>query len=131
PNLLVDGTITCLLKSGKHYTYKIESVKKGPLEGKQIVSLLNGPDNYSNYKGFGFTWLDNAWGSPTQGNAFIRIWKKCRTIAFIKHVQLLTGQADEHVQEWMQEGCCMICGRKLINPVSLRAGMGPVCAGRS
>ncbi len=120
PNLLVDGTITVLLKSGKHFTYRLRTVKKGALEGKRIAELLIGSDNNASYKGFGFI---NHLG-------IITIWKKCRTEAFEKHAQLLCGQADKHVVEWMQSGRCRVCGRKLTTPESLKAGVGPICQQR-
>ena len=140
PNLLVDGTITVLLRNGKHFTYRVHTVKKGDLEGKRIVALLNGPDNNSNYKGFGFVVPERAnvaangqhpnWVDVPDSQD-IAIWKKCRSEAFEKHAKLLLGHANEHVVEWMQEGRCMKCGRKLTTPESLKAGIGPVCAGRA
>ncbi len=127
PNLMVDGTITVLLKSGKHFTYRLSTVRKGDLEGKRIAALLTGPDNNASYKGFGFII------SPEEGitDPVIKVWRKyLQSEAFMKHAQLLEGCANEHVQEWMQEGRCMKCGRKLTTPESLKAGVGPVCAGR-
>lgn len=120
PNLEVDGTITVQLTNGKHFTYRLETVKKGALEGKRIVSLLRGPDNVRDYKGFGFiNDCDN-----------IAVWKKCRTKAFDKHALLLQGDAESVVKQWLQAGKCKRCGRKLTNPESIKAGIGPDCAGK-
>lgn len=121
PNLEVDGTITVVLTNGKHFTYRIETVKRGDLEGKRIVSLLVGPDNNRSYKGFGFV--------STCGR-FINLWKKCDTEAFQKHRILLVGNANELITQWLQSGKCKRCGRKLTTPESIERGIGPDCAGK-
>lgn len=120
PNLLADGTITVELNNGKHFTYRIKTIKKGDLEGKRIVSLLTGPNNQRDYKGFAFV---NHLG-------IVCLWRRCQTPAFIKHAQLLDGQAQAHVREWLQEGRCRQCGKVLTDPESIRLGIGPKCGGR-
>jgi hypothetical protein len=130
PNLEIDGTITVVLTNGKHFTYRLETVRRGSLEGKRIVSLLVGPDNSRSYKGFGFLNKDEREDSTTHGMTFIHVWRKCNTEAFNKHAAILCGMADEHVDKFLQSGKCLKCGRKLTTPESITAGIGPVCAGR-
>lgn len=120
PNIEVDGTITVLLTNGRHFTYRLRTIKGGDLDGKRIVELLIGQDNNASYKGFGFI---------ADGDN-IRVWKKCRGERFDKHALLLQGDAQSVVDEWMQAGKCRVCGRKLTTPESIKAGMGPVCGGR-
>lgn len=121
PNLDIDGTVTVVLKSGKHFTYHIETVKRGSLEGKRIVSLLVGPDNNRSYKGFGFV---------HEHGLGISLWRKASTEAFVKHRKILLGQAADHVEQFLQSGKCSRCGRKLTTPESIKRGMGPECAGK-
>lgn len=119
PNLEIEGTITVVLKSGKHFTYRIEKVKRGDLEGKVIASLLVGPDNNRSYKGFAFI-----------NGSYVNVWRKCKGEAFDKHALILQGHADEHVDQFLQSGKCQRCGRKLTTPESIKRGMGPDCAGK-
>lgn len=119
PNITVKGTITCLLKSGRRFTYRVHHWTPDEKSGqKTVIGLLTGPNNKSDYVSFGFVESDKV----------IFLFKKRQTEAFRKHAMLLTGKADEHVKEWWQEGCCRICGRKLTTPESLKAGIGPVCS---
>lgn len=119
PNLNVNGVITVQLVNGRHFTYRIREVKKGGLAGSRIIELLTGPDNTSNYKGFGFV--------TDKGG--IRIWTRCYTEAFIKHADLLMGNAQDKVVAWHQAGRCNRCGRLLTDPDSITRGLGPKCSG--
>jgi hypothetical protein len=122
PNLGVDGTVTVRLSNGKHFTYRLETVKRGALEGNRIVSLLIGPDNERSYKGFAFI---NESGDEGEYN--LNVWRKCRGERYDKHALILSGMAKDHVDEYLQAGRCQICGRKLTTPESIKAGIGPVC----
>jgi len=51
---MIAGTYTLVYKDGSHFTFCVETVKKGALAGREIVSYLNGPDNESDYEGLGF-----------------------------------------------------------------------------
>jgi hypothetical protein len=117
PNLTCRGTITVELVSGKHFTYRIHRWEEKEL---WIVSLLRGPNNEADYKAFA---LVNDKGVAVT-------FRKCRTEAYLKHAQLLNGEADGHVVEWLQEAYCRACGRKLTHPKSIRLGIGPECGKR-
>jgi len=121
PNLLLDGVVTAKLTNGKHFTYRLSSVRRGALDGKRIVELMIGPDNEHSFKAWGF--IDE--------DARIRMWKRFQgSEAYKKHRLLLMGKAQEHVECWLQAGRCLKCGRVLTNPESIVAGVGPVCGGR-
>lgn len=121
PNLLLNGTFTAELKNGRHFTYRIETVRKGKLEGRRIVMLLSGQDNTSDYVAFGFA----------NGDGSIKVWNRFSSSeAYHKHAQLLTGKASQHVANWYQSSRCVKCGRMLTDPVSIASGMGPKCEGR-
>lgn len=123
PNFLCDGIVSVQLKSGKHFTYKVELQSKGTLEGKRILSLLTGPDNTSwrDYTGFAFVDDDRT----------VNVWNKYRdSEKMMKHAMLVAGGADEHVESWKQAGRCHDCGRLLTVPLSIERGYGPECWGR-
>ena len=121
PNLSLDGTFTVKLRSGKHFTYRIETVKKGQLEGRRIAMLLTGSDNTSDYTAFGFV----------DSGCVINIWSRYRSSeAYSKHAALLEGRAQHHVYVWHQSSRCMKCGRMLTDPESVATGLGPKCGGR-
>ena len=120
PNILVDGTMTVQLVNGRHFTYRIETVKYGGLKDRRIVSLLVGNDNEADYKGFGFV----------TDTGSIRIWTKQYTEAFVKHAALLMGNAQDKVICWLQASRCSRCHRLLSDPESIERGMGPRCAER-
>ena len=117
-------------ESKEHRTFRIRTQSEDATfaPNKRDVSLLVGPDNTSNYKGFAFI-DDNG----------IHVWRKY-------HGQgkrsphdwyadmlwkLLTGQVMEYAKYTVLiEGHCIKCNRLLTEPESIRTGIGPVCAGR-
>jgi hypothetical protein len=97
---------------GKHVTLKILPVKEKP-GITHVVSVLTGPDNWSEYTGF--AWLK-------EGNR-ASIWQKAShlTHAATALQQMLDGGAS------LQAAHCNACGRLLTVPASLYAGFGPEC----
>ena len=119
--------------SGQHRTFKISTVRnpESKLAGKRVVSLLRGPDNNSDYLGFAFLFEER-----------IAVWKRWHGTAepspYDRYAALLWSLAteDEHSEklvaagaELLVEGRCMMCGRRLTVPESIRLGIGPVCLG--
>lgn len=120
PNLVIEfGFITLQIPgaANKHYTYRVHVVQKGDLEGKRIVSLLIGPDNTRNYKGFGFVTDDGR----------INVWRRYKGTNYDKHAGALVSP-PEGTRVWEAARCCE-CGRWLTTPESVARGIGPVCAG--
>lgn len=109
--------------TGNHRTFQIKTVKKGSLEGKRILSLLSGPDNESDYVGFGFVNDNN-----------VSVWNKFR--ADSQYAKL--GKMLENLDTLMNEGKvevlfetkCRRCNRTLTTPESVVSGIGPDCASR-
>ena len=121
PNLSIDGVITATMKSGKHFSYKIHTVRAGPLKDKRIVSLMTGPDNISSWTGFGFV-IEISF--PT----WIRVWSKFKqSNRYPKHAMVLMGKVGDHVTGYLQAGKCRRCGRRLTTPESITRGLGPEC----
>lgn len=119
-----DGTYTLVYKDGSHFTFRVETVKKGGLEGKQIVSYLNGPDNESDYIGFGFV---------TESGR-VALWKKftgTKTEERAAHLSKLFTMPERLEEAGMAyalaSGCCRRCSRTLTVPASINRGYGPEC----
>lgn len=105
-------------KTGDHRTVRIQTVREGNLQGKRVVSLLTGPDNINNYKGFGFVDEDGE----------ILLWKKCRTEFFIR-LSRMVSHPELYLEKakFLFEGKCLRCNHVLTNPLSIQTGLGPEC----
>jgi hypothetical protein len=113
-------------RTGERRTFKV--AQKEGAEGFYFVSLLNGPDNTSDYRYLGamFTGRENGklgWKLNRQG------WAPEAGAAFGWVVKVLNGQTDASQAEFWHEGRCGRCGRALTTPESIASGIGPVCAG--
>lgn len=109
-------------KTGARFTYRVAAAERGGF----FVSLLNGPDNWANYryigligandKRFRLTAKSAASGDASSVKAFMWTWNR-----------LAAGQSIDGVEIW-HEGKCGRCGRKLTVPESIETGFGPECA---
>lgn len=123
---LYNGKYTIVSPTGSHRTFQIKTVKQGPLAGKRIIGLLTGPDNTSEYTGFGFV-TDNG----------IRVWQRFRfSSGTYEKMALLVwnmGRLGENCGFGKQgfkihlSKRCSICNRELTDPESIKFGVGPVC----
>jgi hypothetical protein len=106
-------------ETGGHRTFKINTARKGGLEGRRIVSLLDGPDNETSYSGFGFAEA-----------AGVKVWrKKADSKTYRTYASMIEDPA-----KWEAKGLvylfsekCRVCNRKLTDPISIQLGIGPVC----
>ena len=121
-----NGTFTITsVKSGDRRTFRVktQAADSNFMPGKRIVSLLNGPDNYSNYQGFGFVNDDGT----------ISVWHKKQTQFFVQSANLLANMAS-HIEngkiEVLAATKCRRCNRKLTVPSSILSGIGPICEGK-
>lgn len=126
---ILDGTYTLVFGDGEYRTLK---VKTQPADasfkpGTQLISYLNGPDNWSNYKSF---------GEIKRGN-YLHVWLKYQTDGMGTVIDaaeaLLAGpesMIDGLKAYGLQSGKCGICGRKLTVPESIERGIGPECWGK-
>jgi len=121
-----NGTVTVHNpKTGNHRTFRIRTQPDNAefAPGERVVSLLTGPDNEGDYRGFGFVMADGR----------IRLWRRCQTATFEAYARILMNPdhyAIHHGLEFMSEGRCRRCNRTLTTPESVASGIGPVCAGR-
>jgi len=120
--------------TGQHRTFRVRTQKEDAkfAPGMRIVALLTGPDNTSDYRGFGFV-LDNGW---------ISLWKKNKTTHFeglAKAVRLASKAIEKGESSFTTQKAaysvqlskrCLRCNRTLTTPESLERGLGPECAKR-
>lgn len=116
--------------TGARYTYKVEAPKDAdPARPVLFVKLLNGPDNWTNYRYMGAIFGAGA-------AADFRLTRKSCAGPDAPSVRLFSaalaackaGSLDAtRLQVW-HEGKCGRCGRKLTVPSSIATGIGPECA---
>lgn len=123
--MIQNQLLTCKnTESGEHRTFAIKTVLKGPLKDKQIVALLIGPENESDYQAFGF--IDDLG---------IKVWRSKDTPAhraFAAMIEQYLGLKENGFEfakySWFQSKRCMRCNRTLTTPESIERGIGPECA---
>lgn len=118
-------------KTGEYRTFRIRTQKEDAkfAPGSRIVSLLIGPDNTSDYQGFGFV-KENGW---------IVLWKRNRTPHYeglAKAVRLASRALEQGKDSFTTPKTiysvklskrCLRCNRPLTTPESLRLGYGSEC----
>jgi hypothetical protein len=138
---IADGRYTIVYKPeyrdtyGPHITFKISTGKKGSWEGKRIVSLLTGPDNENDYRGFAFLLT-----SAQDGKPYVACWRRFKADHGkpksmwehrADHISALIQRSDKLEQAGisyaLQSGNCRRCGRTLTRPDSNARGYGPEC----
>ena len=118
-----NGYYTITLPQG-HKTLRLHTQPRDVsfAPGKQVIAYLYGPDNSSDYRGFGFV---------INGN--LVPWKR-----FLQSYDLLaltrglleTDGTEAGKQYALRSGACYICNRMLTTPESIALGIGPICASR-
>jgi hypothetical protein len=121
---IADGTYTVTFADGSYRTLKVKTQDEGAtfMPGARIISYLNGPDNWSNYKGF---------GTISAGNR-LNVWRKFAGAADLISAAMVLLSGKEAMVNGLkayakESGKCGMCGRKLTTPESLSYGIGPEC----
>ncbi len=104
-----------------HTTLRVRTVKSGNLAGKTIVSYLAGPNNESDYVGFGFL-----------SGSELGVWERFRDKSgLVDAVAILVEDPEAAGRGYAAEsGNCYVCGRTLTDPESIKLGIGPICRGK-
>ena len=110
-------------ETGNRFTFKV-SKRKESNKDMFFVSLLNGPDNYSNYmyvgtifdKNFRLTRNSKVTQAAPSFKAFKWLWS------------MINGdnQLPKQIKIY-HKGKCARCGRRLTVPESIESGFGPHC----
>ena len=120
--------------TGNHRTIRIKTQKADDsfMPGERIASLLNGPNNESDYVQFAFV----------KPNGRVIVWRRFRgenmadgdggPSQYERLAKMIQDPARFEVRgiEYLFATTCRKCNRKLTTPQSIRDGIGPVCAGR-
>jgi len=127
-----DAVVTLVSpKTGDHRTFRVSSIHDGPLAGKKVLSLLEGPDNTNDYRGFAFVSQGEPESKYPAGIVFV--WKRFKGQG---EKSLWERYADmlSRPKHWEQRGVqylislrCRRCGHSLTRPDSIADGLGPVC----
>lgn len=109
--------------TGDHRTFQVKTQPEDSsfAPGERVISLLVGGDEET--RGFGFV-----------KDGRVILWRKHRdSKAFRAYASMIEDPQhweDKHDIEYLFEGKCVVCNRRLTHPESIRTGIGPVCAGR-
>ena len=118
--------------TGNRFTYKVKKKEVNPNSNLYFVSLLQGPDNTSDYN-----YLGTIFFNPKEEKGEFKLTKNSRAgqdalsfKAFHWFFNMLQQQKElpEGVIVY-HEGTCGRCGRTLTVPESIEIGLGPYCRG--
>ncbi len=128
---IFNGTYT--IDDGReHLTYKIHTVRNGPLAGKRIIKRLMG---HGGYEGFAFLTRSGGvkvwrrFANDENTNAVYILWAK----QLVAQLRANVGYADSLVVNGFTisvSRLCRICNRQLTTPTSVERGIGPECEAR-
>jgi len=114
--------------TGDRYTFRVNQKENddGSLS-PFFVSVLNGPDNYTNYQYIGII----SAGGRFRTTAKSKVSPDALSVRCINWL-LENVHSEEQMDriEFWHCGKCGMCGRKLTVPESIESGIGPICARR-
>ena len=126
-----NATVTIHSPRGEHRTFRItrrpDNSRWAP--GQQVVALLTGQENETDYESFGFVRDDNS----------VRVFSKLRSQPGQAHNQweifadMIAHPAHYEARgyTYLEARRCSVCNRLLTTPESIAAGVGPSCSGRA
>ena len=125
---LFNGVYT-VERNGQHRTFKVtrqpDDAEFAP--GQQLIELLIGQDNTTNYKSFGF--VSNrgiyVFRKLSEKN---KEWKAYADLVWTMATQPESNKYINLGYKLSIARCCYRCNRLLTTPESIRLGIGPVCA---
>ena len=138
---IANGTFTLIWPDGdRHKTFKIKTQKADSkfMPGKRLISLMTGRDNESDYTTFGEATDSglNIWHSVLNGtskNAYVMNDGKLPIWLQVLWDIATKGDQSQYFQKGMRleaSETCIVCNRKLTNPLSISTKIGPECAAR-
>lgn len=112
-------------RTGDHRTFRIRTQPNDSkfAPGERVLSMLFGPDNTSDYRGFAFVKDDR-----------LVIWNKHKGTQMEELANMLVHLdrfESKGLVEINFEGRCRKCNRALTTPESVESGIGPICSGRT
>jgi hypothetical protein len=131
-NFVFGGNATVTLESaisGKHFTFKVRVAKKDDDTAPYFVSVLNGPDNYTNYSYLGIISSDKKTFKLTQKSKIGVDALSFKAFNFFFN-QIMNDKLNPDLKVY-HSGKCGRCGKKLTTPSSIEKGIGPECLKKS
>jgi hypothetical protein len=124
-------------KTGTRFTYRVSRApeKREKSEGiAYFVSVLNGPENTSDYAYIGLLVFDHGpqdepkfcWTRKSRVTDLAPSFKAFR---WAMRAFFFRDELFENLEVW-HSGACGKCGRPLTVPESIASGLGPVCASK-
>lgn len=147
---ILEGTYTIVFEGGEHENRTLrvrrQSADDKFMPGVMLVGFLSGRDNENDFTNFGHvlglefeeiiapsdTHRGLYRGTPTGGGGQVVMWKKhADNEALAEAVKVLVADPLAAAKAYgLRSKRCGICNRKLSVESSIKAGIGPVCAGR-
>jgi hypothetical protein len=136
PKFILGGKAIFTIKSvktGTRFTFRVQKAKKqNSTKETYFCSLLNGPQNTSDYKFFGSIIKDTITGRIQffYSQKANRINSDAPSVIAFDHVinkLIALNRYSSQLEVW-HEGRCARCGRVLTVPESIESGIGPECA---
>lgn len=127
---LFAGNSTITLRSVQsltRFTYRVRKPENQQGSVEFFVSLLNGPDNESNYSYLGHIFKDSRAYCHGRKSKIGVDAPSARAFEWFYKVVIETKTLSPKVEVW-HEGRCGRCNRKLTVPTSIASGIGPECA---
>lgn len=113
-------------KTGARFTFKIQRPREST---PWFVSILNGPDNGSDYQFLGTIFLTSPPNYMHGRRSRIDSQAPSAKAFMWAFGELISGHLPTTLEVW-HEGTCGRCARALTVPSSIAAGLGPECAKR-
>lgn len=119
-----NATFTLVSKlTGTRFTFKVRAKELDDGKVMRFASVLNGPDNWTNYEYIGYVSVENDLVAGGKGKPQAPSFKALQWA--LRHLR--AGNMPEALEFWGSGRCCR-CGRKLTVPSSIKVGMGDDCA---
>lgn len=133
---IMAGNATVTIRSKKsvqRLTYRFSRPDPDPNSGSRVrpiwASLLNGPDNDSNFQFIGSIWPNaGAWTFSQSAKSKISLDAPSAKLLMwmVRMLNVSPNRLFEQAEVW-HEGRCGRCNRKLTVPESISSGFGPEC----
>lgn len=127
---VMNGEFTVVNKlTGKHETFRVQTMKEGNFKGQRIVSHMETSVNYADYKWFGRV-IDGKIKVFDKLKANKPDGKKSDYVCFGALLEDLFGKGELFSHKYDLQGSvnCSRCDRLLTNPSSLSIYLGSECA---
>lgn len=119
-----EGRYTVTFADGTYKTLRAErqAADADFMPGRIVLSYLSGSNNDADYTSF----------AHALENGTVVVWKRHQANESLREaLKVLIGSPQAAAKAYAEHsGNCFMCGRTLTTPESIKAGVGPTCAGK-